>query len=560
MITIMKTSILLSGNGLPTVNHTPRSYGAVKNKLVGSDNTANYWSSTENSATNAWNVNGSNGNVNNNKNNSNVVRAVCALPEKEKDAWVEAYFDCIRHKMSSVECTDYRLLRGVQDALVIAYEAHTFSYKPTVSKCFCVTKPRLREVFAANPRDRVVQHWVCLRLEPLFEARFVSQGNVSFNCRKGFGVLRAVKTLSDKMQQISNNYTEEAWILKIDISGFFMSIDRNLLWERLRAFIVKHYHGYKGYDDKEILLYVVEMIVKHNPQESCIKKGNEKLFELLPDNKTLFNGKPMTGMPIGNLTSQLFANFYMSEFDAWMNEQCKIYGMAFVRFVDDIPIVCKNKQTLLMMLSMIRVFLGEKLHIKLHPDKVYLQPIKHGVSFLGHHIKYDRLYNNRLLLIHCRERLLEADRWCKRIILSLENGKSLSRDKQNWQRYILKYIVSSLNSYMGFMVHTKTYAIRRNFLKSYPFLWKIVYYSKRCQVFKIRRKYDLIPLINVTQNAKKRHLRNRKKVRTASVHAMLHYAYQERDWRKFIKDHNIASRHTNQGWGNQCNHYQRIPS
>ena len=103
---------------------------------------------------------------NNNKNNSNVVRAVAALGEEDRLAWLEAFEDCCRHKLTSPQCVEYRA-HFEEDLFTLAMEVKNRTYKPSTSTCFIVTRPKLREVFAANFRDRVVHHWICLRLEPL---------------------------------------------------------------------------------------------------------------------------------------------------------------------------------------------------------------------------------------------------------------------------------------------------------------------------------------------------------------------------------------------------------
>ena len=496
----MKTSILYSLNGLFTTTVDRRIRGVVKNKIVES-RTSNYWSSTEYSDTNCWNVNGGDGTVNNNnKNNSNIVRAVCALSDADCLSWIEAYHDCIRHKLSSKECCEYRLA-GEKDVLYLAYEATSLIYKPSISNCFCVTRPRLREVFAANFRDRIVHHWICLRLDPLFERRFIQCGNVSFNCRKGYGVLRAVKTVNQAFMTISDNYTKEAWVAKLDISGFFMSIDRNVLWKMLEKFVSEEYHGYNGYDDKRVLLYLIKTIVKHSPQNLCRKKGDITLFDQLAPNKTLFKSKPMIGMPIGNLTSQLFANFYMSEFDEWVNNKVAEFNGSFVRFVDDMVIVGRDKKAILNLVMQIRKFLKERLHITLHSDKFYLQPISRGVCFIGHVIKPQRIYVNRTLVSHTSDRMHEMNLFCRKLV------------KKNYQltdidKYILTKFVYSLNSFMGFMVHAATYGIRRMYLRKYKYVWKFAYYD-RCRVIKIKRKYQF----EVTPT-KRKHRYGRKRSKT----------------------------------------------
>ena len=130
---------------------------------------------TENNQNNAWNVNFSNGNTNNNnKYNANAVRAVAALGEEVKIGWLEAFKDCCANKKSSQECNAYRMHYEL-DLWILLYEVYTRTYTPGKSTCFVVTRPKLREVFAASFRDRIVHHWVCMRLNPLFEARFNAQ-------------------------------------------------------------------------------------------------------------------------------------------------------------------------------------------------------------------------------------------------------------------------------------------------------------------------------------------------------------------------------------------------
>lgn len=201
---------------------------------------SNYWSVTENNSNNAWNVNFGNGNVNNNnKYNGNSVRPVAAFDELFNAFYQSiefAYRDCLHGKMSSSQAVEYMQIAWA-DLPCLAWELWTGIYKPTTSTCFLVKYPKLREVFAANFRDRIVHHWICLRLEPLFEERFISQGNVSFNCRKGFGTQACVDHCAKGMEYVSDNYTSPAWVFKGDLVGFFMSIDKNLLWYLLERFI-----------------------------------------------------------------------------------------------------------------------------------------------------------------------------------------------------------------------------------------------------------------------------------------------------------------------------------
>lgn len=292
-------------------------------------------SSTENSQNNAWNVNFNDGNTNNNnKYNSNSVRAVAALDEEIKIGWIDAFDDCCAKKKSSPQCNAYRIDYEFDLWMLIA-SVYQRNYVPSISTCFMVTHPKLREIFAAHFRDRIVQHWIIIRLEPLFEKRFIAQGNVSFNCRKNFGTLKAVNALERDIVEISHNYTVETHIGRFDLKSFFMSIDLTILWKLLKTFIIKEYKG----DDIDTLLYLTEIVVFHRPQENCYRNGDITLWNDLPPHKSLFNLLELIGMAIGNLTSQQFANFYMSFFDEFMIWLCTRYGCKYERFVDDFTVV-----------------------------------------------------------------------------------------------------------------------------------------------------------------------------------------------------------------------------
>ena len=545
MITIMRTSILLSINGPRTIaSCRPLVRGLVKTKtVVGNAD----WSSTEYNANNAWNVNGGSGvvnnnnNNNNNKNSSNIVRPVCALNGEEKVSWIEAYRDCLRGKLSSKECCKYRI-GGEEDVLRLALEAHNFTYTPSKSICFCVTRPKLREVFAADFRDRIVHHWICIRLEPLFEQRFVSQGDLSFNCRKGYGVLRAVETAKSHMMEVSANQTRPAYVMKLDLSGFFMSIDKEILWQMLSDFIEQNYFG----NDKEILTYLAKTTVMHTPQILCEKRGDAKLFDRLPANKTLFKAKATIGMPIGNLTSQLFANFYMNEFDNWLNGIMREMGGRYIRFVDDILMIGNDRKKMVKIIPIIRSRITKTLHLKMNDNKFYLQSIGHGVMFLGNVVRPDRIYSNNILLNHMMTRLMLADRYCEILC-----QKDVVSDEEAFE---MGKHIRSMNSLMGFMVHNNTFGIRRGYLRKYTYLWKVVYYKKRCNFFSIKRKYKIQTTIKFKRHGNKTHRRNKdwQKIRTTFIRNRLSYDWQERGWREFVEQRHITSRNTNERRYYQC--------
>ena len=437
-------------------------------------------SSTEYSQSVAWIVGFSNGNTNNNnKYNSNAVRAVAALGEEIKEGWVAAFHDCCRNKKSSYNCNEYRATDWELDLWLLLYEIYFLhNYNPKTSVCFIVTKPTLREIFAANFRDRIVQHWICLRLEPLFEQRFISQGDVSHNCRKGYGTRSAVDALERDINEVSQGYTREAWVAKIDIQSFFMSIDTEILWRFLEQFIKEMYHG----DEIDTLLYLTEVTVKHRPQADCVRQSPRELWELLAAHKSLFNRPEGTGVAIGNITSQLEANFFMSYYVEEMKPIAEKAGAKIEQFVDDIACVAPTKEFCLKFRKESERILRKKLNLKIHPNKFYIQPVNKGVKFVGQVIMPGRRYISNRTLGNFVNQLRRTERLCRRILDSKITTNTLAQ---------LRHDVCSINSYLGFMAHTASYRMRAKiFQRECRAFWKICH-IRQYAVCKAKVKYDI---------------------------------------------------------------------
>lgn len=437
-----------------------------------SQKASNYWSVSEYNSNNAWNVNFNSGNVNNNnKYNGNVVRPVAAYDRLykafEQTVW-DAYADCLRGKMSSPHAVEYMQIAH-EDLPLLARELWDGSYRPTTSTCFLVKYPKLREVFAANFRDRIVHHWVCMRLEPLFEERFVSQGNVSFNCRKGFGTEKCVDHCADGMRQVSDNYRSEAWVFKGDLVGFFMSIDKQLLWYLLDRFIRRWQQRYEregwqritwdilnrlGMDAMPemywpILIRTTRTIVMHHPERDCIVNTPADLWKGLTPNKSLF-GSGENGEPIGNLTTQLFANFMMSYFDMYVLYLFRGKNHSYERFVDDWDNKCNDNQFLLEAIPKMEAFLRDKLRLTMHKDKRYLQQVTYGLAFVGSYVKPGRKYLSNRTLARFEERAVGFGRL-------IDGDKELTTLDCN-------RIEQVINSYLGFCKGKRTYAKRKEIL------------------------------------------------------------------------------------------------
>ena len=440
---------------------------------------SNHWCSTENSRTNARNVNFSSGNSNNNNkyNTNNVSRPVVAhdgygVPDFFLSSVWEAYHDCLRGKMQSKQALEY-LPDSPTDIPRIAHELWSMTYKPGTSTCFLVKYPKLREVFAASFRDRIVHHWICLRINPLFEERFRQQGDVSFNCRKGYGTDVAVRYVSEGMRRVSDNYRKETWVFRGDLVGFFMNIDKGLLWYLLERFINRRYFR----TDKKYLLHATKAVVMHSPEQDCVLNSPPQWWGGLAPNKSLFTSP--TGEPIGNLTTQLFANFLLSYFDQYVKWVYRGKSYCYARFVDDFLLICDDKRFLIDSIPSLETFLREKLRLELHKDKRYLQPASHGVMFVGTFIKPGRLYLSNRTIARFEERC--------------EGFGKLMEEKDELTILDCCRIEQVVNSYLGFCKGRRTYSIRKNAIDMMGRkMYKYFYVRGHYDSIRSRKKYRTI--------------------------------------------------------------------
>ena len=472
---------------------TPCSQGSCSYEDAKPQKGSNHWSSTENNRNNARNVNFNNGNANNNnKYNGNVVRPVTAFDDIvptpfARSVW-EAYHDCLRGKMTSVQAIEYMTIAEV-DIPCLAWELYMGVYKPGTSTCFLVRYPKWREVFAANFRDRIVHHWICLRLEPLFEHRFVEQGNVFFNCRKGFGTDKAIDHVAEAMRRISGNYRRPAWVFKGDLVGFFMSIDKQLLWYLLERFMQRwrvrggrngwEAYGLAGMPEMywDILMRTTKAVVMHHPERDCVLNSPAHLWaKYMEANKSLFTSP--TGEPIGNLTTQLFANFLMSFFVAYVKYLYRGRDFDMAQFVDDFVIVCSDLRFLVGSIPLMAAFLHDKLRLTMHRDKRYLQPVSHGVLFVGTFIKPGRLYLSNRTVGRMSER-------CEGYGKRLETG--------DFDIFDLQRIEQVLNSYLGFCMRRRTYNFRQQYIDRLgEVFWKYFHVKGHYQSIRLKREYRML--------------------------------------------------------------------
>ena len=388
-------------------------------------------------ATNMWNLTGGTGNVNNNNRNNNyVVRAVSAYNGLEYpislESLFEAYFHCRKNKRNSRQSIEFEL-QYETNLVELWEEIKSGNYKISSSEAFIVNYPVKREIFAANFRDRIIHHWIALRLEPLFEKVFIED---SYNCRIGKGTSYAVKRVTAMIKEETDNYTKSVWVLKLDIKGFFMSIDKDIMWSKIQNIIDSSYHE----DDVETLLFLTKKTVYNRPEANCIFKSPASQWRELPRNKSLFFGEKTNGMAIGNLTSQLFANFYLAEFDSWMMSK----GIKYGRYVDDLLIIDCDKNKLKGLLEEIKLKFKE-LNLVVHPNKIYLQQSNKGVKYIGVVFKHNRNYISNRTVGHCHD--------------AINNFNKIEKKQDT----VVKF-TQSINSYFGTMINYSSYNVRKRLM------------------------------------------------------------------------------------------------
>ncbi len=351
----------------------------------------------------------------------------------------EAYQACRSNKRNTRNALAFEVDYET-NLLNLCADINDGSYQPGKSIAFIVNKPVKREIFAADFRDRVVHHLVVSKLNPLFEKAFIHD---SYACRVGKGTHFGIQRVDRFIRQCSVNYSQDCYVLKLDIKGFFMHINKQLLFSKLHAFIEQHYQA----TDKLRVIELCYKIVFYEPTIHCIIKSKRSAWQDLPNDKSLFYSPPFSGLPIGNLTSQVFANFYMNSFDHFIKHDLGIryYG----RYVDDFIIVHEDKDYLKALIPVIKARLQDHLQLTLHPNKIYLQHYSKGVQFLGAIIKPHRIY----IAKRTQGNFYEAIAKQNTQVLAQKPGK----DQQ-------AAFLSRMNSYLGILKHYKTHKLRKRLL------------------------------------------------------------------------------------------------
>ena len=283
---------------------------------------------------------------------------------------VQAYTDCRRHKRSSASCMAFELDLEA-NLLALHEELASGQYQPGSSICFVITHPRPREVWAAQFRDRIVHHLLYNHIAPRFLARFV---HTSSACIPGKGTLFAAQQVERSIRSVSRNWSRPAHYLKCDLANFFVSIQKPVLWQQIKAQVSEPWWQ-----------WLAHSILMHDPRPGVQVQSSAQLMRKVPAHKSLFNAPALTGLPIGNLSSQFFANVHLDALDQFIKHHIK--ARHYARYVDDFILIHESPQWMHQAHQLIAAWVPQHLGLQLNPSKTILQPVARGVDFVGHVIK-----------------------------------------------------------------------------------------------------------------------------------------------------------------------------
>jgi RNA-directed DNA polymerase len=366
-----------------------------------------------------------------------------------------AYYRCRKTKRKSSTALKFESVFE-RELLRLALELKNKTYQPSKHVCFAIAEPKIREVWAANFRDRIIHHLLVGYLEPIWERKFIFH---SYACRNGKGAHKAISYLK-------KSTGDDLSYLQADIQSFFVNIDKNVLF----AILKKHVKNSE-------ILWLSKKIIFQNPTADYCLKGDINLLKSVPLHKSLFGNAGFTGLPIGNLTSQFFANVYLNELDQFIKHNLKCHH--YFRYMDDLLLLHTSKEQLFEWRNKISQFVEEKLLLKLHPKKHILQHTRNGINFCGYIIKPEYILIRRRTVKNLKNKLWQFNR---RILNSFDpNDKSLSCKLIFHNRFSVfpkhsddfGHILASINSTYGFLKHANCNGLKKSLYQNHFGILKI---------------------------------------------------------------------------------------
>jgi len=348
-----------------------------------------------------------------------------------------AYLDCRRKKRGKATALAFEV-NAEQNLIDLTRELARRSYRPSPSFCFVAKNDKHREVFAADFRDRVVHHLLVRHLEKIWEPVFIYD---SFACRKGKGTHNAVARLHSFTCRVTANRTRRAWFAQLDIKAFFPSIDRRILLAQVFSRL-----------KNEELRWLSEILILHDPSKDPVFMCTRKKWRNVPPHKSLFSVPSGKGLPIGNLTSQFFANVYLNSLDQFVKHTLK--ARYYIRYVDDLALLHQDRNALCRWMDEIGEFLRYVLKLELHPNRRIIRPVSNGIDFLGYIVRPSHLYIRRRVARKCKDAII---RQTQTMVKRKGQKNSLVFPPESYQK-----LHRTLNSYLGAFSHASCHTLAQS--------------------------------------------------------------------------------------------------
>ncbi len=370
--------------------------------------------------------------------------------EQIRDDLYLAYYDARRYKRNTLAQLEFEDQEEVNlEELYVEIISRT--YKPLPAFCFITFDPVQREVFASQFRDRVVQHMIYNYLAPLFETLFIYD---TYSCRIGKGTHFGMERFCHHIRSCTDNFKYDANVLMIDLSGYFMSIDKSLLMNIVMDKIYKHLDR-RAPDgrlwgeriDPVFCEWLLHCFFDRNPADDCVLIGSPSNWDGLPDNKRLSCSPPGYGLVIGDIDSQMLSNVLLNEVDQDAKRILKLkhYG----HYVDDHYVIHKELSFLLELEPVLQELFYNKIHVKIHPHKIKYCHANGSNMFLGAYVRpYYKVPRQRTI-----------DKFV-RVAQEMEYFLALHHPTFDE----LEMVQSRVNSYCGILSHYKAYNLRKKYL------------------------------------------------------------------------------------------------
>jgi len=310
------------------------------------------------------------------------------------DNLLEAWQEFLPGKRNRKDVQEFRA-NLMDNILKLHHDLVYHKYEHGGYKAFKVYDPKTRNIHKATVGDRLLHHAIYRQFYPFFDRTFIFD---SYSCRLEKGTHKAIVRFNQFFLKVSKNNSNTCWVLKGDIRKFFASVDHEILINILKDYI----------PDENIIWLLTKVI----------------------DSFRAENGK---GLPLGNLTSQLFANVYLNEFDRFIKH--KINAKFYIRYADDFVVLSDDRAWIENQVPIIKEFLRARLNLEVHPNKLFIKTTSSGVDFLG---------------------------WINfpgyKVLRQATKKRMFRKLKEN------NYKEESLNSYLGMISHGDAFKIKKDLL------------------------------------------------------------------------------------------------